>query len=60
MNRWMDTTLAYTYYAYLLEGVTVITPGLATDLSRHAVRVGLNIRLPLYGHYLGRQQSGGN
>jgi hypothetical protein len=60
VNRWIDSTMAYTYYAYRLEGVTVITPGLVTNLNRHAVRAGLNFRLPLYGRYLGRRQGGDN
>ena len=49
-NRWMDTMISYTFYAYRLNGVTMITPGLATNLDRHAVRAGLTLRLPLYGH----------
>jgi hypothetical protein len=56
LNRWMDTMASYTFYAYRLNGVTTITPGLVTNLDRHAIRVGLTFRLPVFGQYMGRQE----
>jgi hypothetical protein len=59
-NRWMNTMISYTYYAYRLNNVITITPGLATNLDRSAIRAGLTFRLPLYGQSGSRGQGGSN
>jgi hypothetical protein len=52
VNRWLDALVSQTFYAYRLDGVTMVVEGMASELDRHAVRVGLVFRLPLYGQYV--------
>jgi hypothetical protein len=59
VNRWIDAHISQTFYAYRLEGVTMIVDGLTTRLDRQASRVGLVFRLPLYGQYAGTRSRAG-
>jgi hypothetical protein len=58
-SSWCATVVSYSYYDYQLGNVVNLPAGFPTGFSRHAVRVGLTLWVPLYGSYTDRPRGGG-
>ena len=59
ISSWCATVVNYSFYDYKLAEVANLPAGFPTGFSRHALRVGLSVSLPLYGEYTDRTEGGG-